>query len=279
MVRLTPFLLSLCLVAPALADAVAGAVPAGRPRIGLVLSGGGARGVAHVGVLRALEEMHVPVDLIAGTSMGAVVGGLYAAGLPAVRLEALVQTLDWYEAFKDRSPRGDLDFRRKQDDREYLVRLPLGVQGRRFRMPRGLIQGQKLSQVLRRETLAAAYIDDFDQLPIRFRAVATDLESGERVVLAGGDLTAAIRASMSAPGVFAPVGIRGRLLVDGGLRGQPAGGCRRALGVDVVIAVDVGSPASGRRQLFRRRCLEPDVDDHDRARDQPAARHDGWRRS
>jgi NTE family protein len=249
MVRLTPLFLSLCLVAPALADAVAGAVPAERPRIGLVLSGGGARGVAHVGVLRALEEMHVPVDLIAGTSMGAVVGGLYAAGLPAERLEALVQTLDWYEAFKDRSPRDDLDFRRKQDDREYLVRLPLGVQGRRFRMPRGLIQGQKLSQVLRRETLAAAYIDDFDQLPIRFRAVATDLESGERVVLAGGDLTAAIRASMSAPGVFAPVEIEGRLLVDGGLVANLPVDVAQALGVDVVIAVDVGSQPFGRRQL------------------------------
>ncbi len=99
--------------------------------------------------------MRIPVDVIVGTSMGAVVGGLYAAGLPADAIEELVQTLDWKQAFSDRSPREDLGFRRKQDDREYLVRLPLGVQGRRFRMPRGLIQGQKLTQVLRRETRAA----------------------------------------------------------------------------------------------------------------------------
>lgn len=220
-----------------------------RPRVGLVLSGGGARGVAHVGVLQALEDLRVPVDVIAGTSMGAVVGGLYAAGVPAARLEALVQTLDWNAAFRDRSPREDLDFRRKQDDREYLVRLPLGVHGRRLRMPRGLIQGQKLTQVLRREVLAAAAVDDFDRLPIPFRAVATDLESGARVVLDGGDLTAAIRASMSAPGVFAPVEIDGRLLVDGGLVANLPVDVVQALGVDVVIAVDVGFQPVGRRQL------------------------------
>ena len=220
-----------------------------RPRIGLVLSGGGARGLAHVGVLRVLEENRVPIDAVAGTSMGAVIGGLYAAGMTPAEIESLVRTLDWKSAFRDRPPREDMSFRRKQDDREFLVRFPLGVKGGKLRVPRGLIQGQKLTQILRRETIAVADVDDFDRLPTRFRAVATDLETGEPRVLAGGDLTEALRASMSAPGLFAPVELDGRLLVDGGLVENLPVDVAKEMGVDIVIAVDTGFQPVGRRDL------------------------------
>jgi len=230
-------------------EPVLDAGPAARPRIGLVLSGGGARGLAHVGVLQVLEEHRIPIHAIAGTSMGAVVGGLYASGRTPAQIEALVSTLDWNAAFRDRPPRDNMNFRRKQDDREYLVRFPLGVKGGSFRVPRGLIQGQQLTQILRRETIAVAAIDDFDRLPTRFRAVATDLENGERKVIAAGDLTEALRASMSAPGVFAPVELEGRMLVDGGLVENLPVDVAKAMGVDIVIAVDVGSLPVGRREL------------------------------
>lgn len=249
MPRTIALMLYLLVANPALAQQAPADDPPARPRIGLVLSGGGARGLAHVGVLKVLDEMHVPVDAIAGTSMGAVIGGLYASGKSAAEIEALVRTVDWNSAFRDRPPRSDLNFRRKLDDREYLVRFPLGLKAGKFRVPRGLIQGQKLTQILRRETISSAGIDDFDRLPTRFRAVATDLETGDRRVLAGGDLTEALRASMSAPGVFAPVELNGRLLVDGGLVENLPVDVAKAMGVDVVIAVDVGFQPVGRREL------------------------------
>ncbi len=124
-----------------------------RPRIGLVLSGGGARGAAHVGVLKVLDELRVPVDAIAGTSMGAVVGGLYASGLTAREIESVVSSLDWQDAFRDRPPRTDLTFRRKLEDQNFLVKFPLGLRSGKFLLPKGLIQGQKLNQALRRLTL------------------------------------------------------------------------------------------------------------------------------
>ena len=246
--RICAWACCLLLVAPAAAEEPA-ADAAARPRVGLVLSGGGARGLAHVGVLKVLEEHRVPIDAIAGTSMGAVIGGLYASGMTPTEIEALVSTLDWNKAFRDRPLRGDMNFRRKQDDREFLVRFPLGVKGGNFRVPRGLIQGQKLTQILRRETIAVAGIDDFDRLPTRFRAIATDLETGERKVLARGDLAEALRASMSAPGVFAPVELEGQLLVDGGLVENLPVDIAKEMGVDVVIAVDVGFQPLGRRNL------------------------------
>lgn len=246
--RICTWACCLLLVAPAAAQEPAAETVA-RPRVGLVLSGGGARGLAHVGVLKVLEEQRVPIDAIAGTSMGAVIGGLYASGMTSAEIEALVRTLNWNAAFRDRPPRSDMNFRRKQDDREYLVRFPLGVKSGDFRVPRGLIQGQRLTQILRRETVAVAGIDDFDRLPTRFRAIATDLETGERKVLAHGDLAEALRASLSAPGVFAPVELEGRLLVDGGLVDNLPVGIAKEMGVDVVIAVDVGFQPVGRREL------------------------------
>ncbi|MBK7250254.1 MAG: patatin-like phospholipase family protein [Gammaproteobacteria bacterium] len=220
-----------------------------RPRIGLVLSGGGARGMAHIGVLKVLEDLRVPVDAIAGTSMGAIVGGLYASGLTAHEIENIMQSVDWRDAFRDTPPREDLSFRRKQEDRNFLVRFPLGLRGRKFLLPRGLIQGQKLSQALRRLTLPVDTVSDFDALATPFRALATDLETGEPVVLGRGDLADAMRASMSAPGVFTPVDYDGRVLVDGGLSANLPVETARSMGVDLLIVVDVGQHLLPRTKL------------------------------
>ena len=220
-----------------------------RPRIGLVLSGGGARGAAHIGVLKILEQLHIQIDAIAGTSMGAVVGGLYASGLNAQEIEKVMTSLNWQDAFRDRPPREDLTFRRKQEDENFLVKFPLGLRGAHIQLPKGLIQGQKLSQTLRRLTLPVAEITSFDDLPTPFRAVATDLETGSAVVIGSGDLTTAMRASLSAPGVFAPVERDGRLLVDGGISENIPVDVARQMGVDILIVVDVGSPLLTREKL------------------------------
>ena len=222
---------------------------AGRPRIGLVLSGGGARGAAHIGVLKVLEENHVPIDAIAGTSMGAVVGGLYASGFSAADIERVMTSVDWQDAFRDRPARKDLNFRRKLEDRNFLVKFPLGLKGRKFRLPRGLVQGQKLTQILRSLTLPVSQVQSFDDLAIPFRAIATDIVTGERVVMDHGDLTTAMRASLSAPGVFAPVDSGGRLLVDGGLSSNLPIDVAREMGVDVLIVVDCGFPLLERGNL------------------------------
>src|ERR1700684_2600482 len=227
----------------------ADADPAPRPRICLVLSGGGARGMAHIGVLKVLEELRIPIDCIAGTSMGAVVGGLYASGMSAREIEATMRSVDWQEAFHDAPPRRDLAFRRKQDDRNFLVRLPLGLQHHKILLPKGFIQGQNLQETLRQLTLPFSNTTNFDQLPTPFRAVATDLESGEAVLLDRGDLSIAMRASMSAPGVFAPVDYRGRLLVDGGLAENLPINVARAMNADILIVSDVSFPLQARAQL------------------------------
>jgi NTE family protein len=240
-------------LALAAAATVSAQQPAGegarRPRIGLVLSGGGARGAAHIGVLKVLEENHVPVDAIAGTSMGAVVGGLYASGLSAEDIERIMTSVDWQDAFRDRPARSDLNFRRKLEDQNFLVKLPLGLKGRRFRLPRGLVQGQKLTQILRGLTLPVAQVQRFDDLAIPFRAIATDIVTGDRVVLDRGDLTTAMRASLSAPGVFSPVESDGRMLVDGGLSSNLPIDVAREMDVDILIVVDCGFPLLERNKL------------------------------
>ncbi len=220
-----------------------------RPRICLVLSGGGARGMAHVGVLKVLEELKIPIDCIAGTSMGAVVGGLYASGMSAHDIETTIRSLDWQEAFRDAPPRRELAFRRKQDDRNFLVRLPLGLKHAQILLPKGFIQGQKLQETLRQLTLPFDNSTDFDKLPTKFRAVATDLVTGDAVLLDKGDLAIAMRASISAPGVFAPVEYQGRLLVDGGLAENLPIDVAREMHADVLIVSDVSYPLQDRAHL------------------------------
>ncbi len=213
-----------------------------RPRVGLVLGGGGARGGAHIGVLKELERMRIPVDAIAGTSMGAIVGGLYATGMSAAELESLIGSLDWAGALTDKPDRADLSFRRKQDDAQVPVDFELGLRGASLVLPKGVVQGQKLDLLLRELTLGVSHVHDFDELPIPFRAIASDIEKGEIYVMERGDLARAIRASMSVPAVFTPVRIDGRLLVDGGLVGNLPVDVMQAMGVDIVIAVDVEFP-------------------------------------
>ncbi len=227
---------------PASAEDADSAAVQDRPRIGLVLGGGGARGAAHIGVLRELERLRIPIDAIAGTSMGAVVGGLYAAGMTPAELEDLVATIDWAEAFRDNPERENSPFRRKQDDEQFPVRLELGLRDGEVQIPLGFIQGQKLGLILREHTIAVSGIDDFDRLPIPFRAVASDIRSGEAYVLSSGDLPTAMRASMAVPGAFAPVVVDGHPLVDGGLGGNVPVSVIREMGVDIVIAVDVEFP-------------------------------------
>ncbi len=214
-----------------------------------MLSGGGARGMAHIGVLKVLEDLKIPIDCIAGTSMGAIVGGLYASGMTAHEIDATMRSLDWQEAFRDAPPRRDLAFRRKQDDRNFLVRLPLGLKHGQILLPKGFIQGQKLQETLRQLTLPFSNSTDFDLLPTPFRAVATDLESGNAVLMDKGDLAIAMRASMSTPGVFAPVELNGRLLVDGGLAENLPVNVARAMHADILIVSDVSFPLQPRAAL------------------------------
>ncbi|HEY1898680.1 MAG TPA: patatin-like phospholipase family protein [Steroidobacteraceae bacterium] len=223
--------------------------PGRRPRIGLVLSGGGARGAAHIGVLQVLEQLHVPVDAIAGTSMGAVVGGLYASGLSAREIASVANSLNWQDAFYDRPPRSELTFRRKEEEESFLVDFPVGVRDWSFQLPKGLIKGQSLEMLLRRLTLPVATTKSFDDLPTRFRAVATDLATGQPVVMDGGDLASAMRASLSAPGLFVPVERDGRELVDGGIADNLPIDVARAMNVDVLIVVDVGAQLYTRDRL------------------------------
>ncbi|MCU0764426.1 MAG: patatin-like phospholipase family protein [Hydrogenophaga sp.] len=231
------------------APSAAPSAVAERPRIGLVLSGGGARGLAHVGVLKALEQARVPVDFIVGTSMGAIIGGLYASGMNADELEREILALDWGGLFERREPRQSLTQRRKEEDFEFSPVLQLGFRDGEFRLPSGAISTRGLELLLRRYTLSTRHLATFDGLPTPFRAVSTDMETGQAVVLDHGDLAAALRASMSVPGVFAPLELNGRILGDGGLVNNLPVDVARRLGADVVIAVNIGTPLAGRETL------------------------------
>jgi len=212
-----------------------------RPKIGLVLSGGGARGAAHIGVLKALEENRIPVDVIAGTSFGAIVGGLYASGYSASELEETLQVIDWQATLSSRAPRERRSFRRKQDDDGLLIKFKVGIKDGKFKLPSGLVTPNNLRLTLRDLISEVADVDDFDHLAIPFRAVATDLETGLAFVLDHGDLPSAMVASMAVPALFPPVERGGKLLVDGGVANNLPIDVARQLGADIVIVVDVST--------------------------------------
>lgn len=235
-------------LAPALPAAAATATGE-RPCVGLVLGGGGARGAAHVGVLKVLERERIPVCAIAGTSMGAVVGSLYASGMRPAEIEAALASVDWQDLFTDDPVRAGLPMRRKEAQLNYRAELEAGWRDGAPVLPSGAVQGQKLGLLLRRLMLDASQTTHFDDLPIPFRTIATDIVSGERVVFAEGDLAMAVRASMAVPAVFAPAEIDGRILVDGGIVDNLPVGVVREMGADVVIAVDVGSPLLAREDI------------------------------
>jgi NTE family protein len=220
-----------------------------RPRVGLVLSGGGARGAAHVGVLKVLEEMHIPVDVIAGTSMGSIVGGLYASGLSPAEIEQMMITMDWAYVLEDDQSRGDLSINRKRREDTFSVAISPGFSDGRVKLPPGVIQGQKIDLILQNFTTHVAHINEFDDLPIPFRAVATNIVNGEMVVLSSGNLGRAMRASMSVPSIFAPARIDGKILVDGGIVNNLPIDIARQMGADVLIVVDIGTPLRSEDQI------------------------------
>lgn len=219
------------------------------PKLALVLSGGGARGAAHIGVLRVLEEMHVRPDLIVGTSMGSIVGGLYAAGWSPDEIEDLLTTINWNEVFFDKVARDDKSFRRKKDDDPYLIQARLRFKGWKPYFPKGVIGGQRLELLLKSLEFRSTSARRFDDLPIPFRAVAADAVTGETVVLDRGSLATAMRASMSIWGAFAPVEIGGRMLVDGGAVANLPVGVAQDLGAERIVAVDISSPLYSKEEL------------------------------
>ena len=166
-----------------------------RPRIGLVLSGGGARGGAHVGILKAIEELDIPVDYIAGTSMGAIIGAMYASGYSAAEIETVLESMDWTASMSDTPERRDQTMRKKELDAQFLIPYRIGFNRGKIQLPLGAIEGQHLTQVLQDIYFPVIDIDDFDDLPIPFRAVATDLVTGDEVVVCEGSLPDAVRAS------------------------------------------------------------------------------------
>jgi NTE family protein len=220
-----------------------------RPTIGLVLGGGGARGAAHIGVLQVLQEMHIPVDYVAGTSMGSLVGGLLATGMDANQLQATIESIDFSDLFKDSVARQDEPYRRKRDDDLALYGPKLGIGKNSQLLPAGAIHGQKILYLFETLTSERVQVTNFDNLPIPYRAVATDIVTGKPVVMGDGDLASAMRSSMSVPGVFDPVERGNALLVDGGIADNVPIDVMRRMGADIIIAVDVGTPLSSRDQL------------------------------
>lgn len=217
-------------------------LPAGKPRVGVVLGGGGARGFAHIGVLRELERLRIPIACMAGTSAGSLVGGFYAKGVSLDAMQAAFDSTDWDTVLSGKIKRPDLPYTRKRDDYRNYFDVLMGFRDGGLRFPRAAVSSQEVDQVIRRlagDTLLPTFAD----LPIPFEAIATDLISGDVVVFKQGDLAIAQRASMAVPGVFEPVKLDGRLLVDGGMARQLPIENLKGQCADVVIAIDVGTPS------------------------------------
>ncbi len=234
-------LLAAALLAPA--GAALAEEPPPRPKVGLVLGGGGARGAAHVGVLEVLEQLHVPVDCVAGTSMGALVAGAWAAGVEPAAMRRELAAADWADMFQDNPDYADLNFRNKRLSQRFLPGSETGVSAAGVVAPPGVLSGQKIKLFINRLVRTDGAEREIGRLPLPLSIVATDIASGERVVFRSGSLSQAMRASMSVPGLMAPLDVAGRKLVDGGLVDNlPVREVRERCGAEVVIAVDVGSP-------------------------------------
>ncbi|MBE3685369.1 serine protease [Vibrio parahaemolyticus] len=212
-----------------------------RPKVAVVLAGGGAKGAAHIGVLKALEEMHIPVDIITGTSMGAYVGGLYATGMSADEIESFIYSVDWNSGYRDRVDRSQRRVRDKEYEDRYQITTDLGLRFGEVRAPTGVVQGQNMLRVLRETTGNLGRFDSFDELAIPYRSVATDILELDEVVIGNGYLVDAMMASMSVPGALPPYKLNGHMLVDGGVVNNMPVDVARAMGADVVIAVDIST--------------------------------------
>src|SRR5580692_1283030 len=222
--------------------------PVARPRIGLALSGGGALGLSEIGVLEWMEQNHIPVDRVAGTSMGSIIAAMYATGMSPEEIQKFAESVDWDEALRPEPTYRQLSYRRKQDRRDYQIQAALGLK-HGLQGPNGLSPGEGVGLLLDRIAFPVSGIASFDELPIPFRCVATDMQSGDRVVLHSGSLPRAVRASMAIPGVFTPVEIDGRVLADGGMVENIPVEAVREMDADSVIAVDLQLPPGGREQL------------------------------
>ncbi len=219
-----------------------------RPHIGLALSGGGALGLVEIGVIKWMEENQIPVDRVAGTSMGAIIGSMYASGMSPAEIQAFAEKIDWDEAFLPEPAYNQISYRRKQDRRTYLVTAPLGLK-HGVRGPNGLNSGQGAGLLLDRIAFSDFGVTNFDDMPIPFRCVATDMQNGEAVVLHEGSLAQSVRASMAIPGIFTPVELNGRILSDGGMVQNIPVETVKAMDSDVVIAIELHYPPGDVGQL------------------------------
>ena len=219
-----------------------------RPRIGLVLSGGGALGLAHVGVLQWLEEHRIPVAYVGGTSMGGLVGGLFATGYDVAEMKAFVRSVNWASVFNPAPPFHDLAFRRKEDRREFPNNLQLGLK-KGIRLPPALASGNEVGLVMSRFAAPYAEFRSFDDLPTPFRCVATNLVNGEQVVFKDGSLPIALRATMSLPAIFAPLEIDNMVLADGGMLNNLPVDVVKGMGADMTIAVALIDPEAEKKSL------------------------------
>lgn len=235
-------------VLPQVSGAAQSAAPARRPRIGLALSGGAALGLAEIGVIQWMEENHIPVDRIAGTSMGAIIGAMYATGMSPAEIRNFAEKINWNEAFLPEPTYSQVSYRRKQDRRDFLVQAPLGLK-HGLSGPNGFNPGQEVGLLLDRIALPEANVPNFDDFPIPFRCVATDMLDGSAVVLRNGPLAPAVRASMAIPGIFTPVEWNGRVLADGGMVQNIPVETVRAMDADVVIAIELRTPPAALPQL------------------------------
>lgn len=209
-----------------------------RKKVGVVLSGGGAKGVAHIGILKVLEEAGIPIDYIAGTSMGSIVGGLYAIGYSPAALDSIMQVQDWIALLGDRVSRGNMFLTEKEISDKALITVPFDEKN--FRIATGILSGEAVMNMLTEYTIGYHNMKSFDDLPIPFACVAYDLISGKEVVMRDGNLAQAIRASMSIPGAFATVERDNHMLIDGGIINNYPVDVIREMGAEIVIGVDVG---------------------------------------
>ncbi len=220
-----------------------------RPTVGLVLSGGGARGFAHIGVLKVLEENRIPVDYVGGASMGGLIGALYAMGKTPAEIETIVTELNWQRLLQVSNPFEDLSFRRKEDRRNIPAPVTLKGKVNDLKLPNALNSGHEIGLLIDRLTLQYATLKDFNEMPIPFRAVGTDMVKGESVTLKSGSLSRSLRATMSVPGVFAPVEVDGKILSDGGLVNNIPTDVVKAMGADIVLVVNIETQLGGREAL------------------------------
>ena len=211
-----------------------------RKKVGIVLSGGGAKGVAHIGVIKALEELNIPIDYIAGTSIGAIIGGLYSIGYTSEQLETIVKQTDWIDLLTDKVSRKEIPFPFKSDDSKYLISFPINNSGKNG----GIIKGKNISQLLHQLTEGYQNVTNFDSLPIPFACIATDMVKNQKEVIRFGKLSEAMRASMAVPVVFSPIYSGQKVLIDGGFKDNLPIDVVKAMGADIIIGIDVQSELS-----------------------------------